>query len=66
MPEAQKELEGRVVKAMPATAGIETDQNASLMYGNLDFITVPGSKPSKYAVNLAKLMFTKTELLSQV
>ena len=43
----RKKLEGRVVKAMPATAANETDENASLMYGDLDLKTVPGSKPSK-------------------
>ena len=62
----RKKLEGRVVKAMPATAGSETDESASLMYGDLDLRTVPGSMHSKYPVILLKLMFTETELITQL
>ena len=59
-------LEGRVVKAMPATAGIETDENGSLMRGDMEFRIVPGSKPSEKAVNLAKLLFMELQLSTQM
>ena len=51
---------------MPATAGIETDENCSLMRGHMEFRTVPGSKPSKYAVNLAKILFVEPQLSTQM
>ena len=62
----RKKLEGRVVKAIPATAGFETDASASRSYGDLDLRTVPGSTHSKYALILLNLMFTETELITQM
>ena len=62
----RRKLELRVLKAIPATSEIETDETASLMYGELNLRKIPGSKPSKYGVNLAKELFTQTELLTQM
>ena len=55
----RRKLELRVLKAIPATSEIETDETASLMYGELNQRKTPGSKPSKYGVNLAKELLTQ-------
>ena len=62
----RRKLELRVLNAIPATPEIVTDETASLMYGELNLRKIPGSKPSKYGVNLAKELFTQTELLTQM
>ena len=64
--ECQKQRRKLDLKAMPATSEIETDETASLMYGELNLRKVPGSKPSKYGVKLAKELFMQTELLTQM
>ena len=66
MSKAKKKVRTQSLKAMPANSEIATDETASLMYGELNLRKIPGSKPSKYGVNLAKELFTQTELLTQM
>ena len=62
----ERKLEHRILKAIPATSEIETDETASLMHCEFNLRKEPGSKPSKYGLNLAKELFTQTELFTQM